>query len=99
MSKTANNISAGANVICKNKEAVLGAVIKYHGKNSVLTAHHLLKVGGCGLGGMVKATGWLGSVIKIIIDFNLAIIEVKAPESEFNFSQIKKTRDWISICP
>lgn len=90
MSKTTSNIFAGSKVICRNKEAVLGAVIKYQDKSCVLTVHHLLKVGGCGLGDMVKVAGWPGEVIKIIIDFDLAIIEVKAPESEFEFSHIKK---------
>lgn len=89
MSKT-GKISAGAKVICKNKGAVLGAVIKYQDKNCVLTVHHLLKVGGCGLGDKVNVAGWQGKVIKIIIDLDLAIIEVMAPEPEFEFSQIKK---------
>lgn len=90
MSKTTNKIFAGGKVICRNKEAVLGAVIKYENKNCILTVHHLLKVGRCGLGDTVKVAGWFGEVIKIIIDFDLAVVEVKAPESEFEFLNIKK---------
>lgn len=88
--KTPNRIVAGGKVICRDKGAVLGAVIKYQDKKCILTVHHLLKVGGCGLGDTVEVSGWPGTVIKILIDHDLAIIEVKAPEGEFEFSKITK---------
>lgn len=88
--KNHSRIVSGGKVICRNKKAVLGAVIKYQVKNCVLTVFHLLKVGKCGLGDTVEVEGWSGEVITIIEDLDLAIIEVKAPESEFEFSNIKK---------
>jgi hypothetical protein len=42
-------ISAWDKVMCKNKSAVLGVVIRYHHKNCVLTVYHLLESWGCGL--------------------------------------------------
>jgi hypothetical protein len=90
MSKKNTKIFAGGKVICKNKEAVLGAIIKYKDKNCILIVYHLLKVGGCGLGDLVEVDGCSGTVIKILIDLDLAIIEVEAPESELEFSRIRK---------
>lgn len=89
---TRQRITAGGIVTCHNKEAVLGAVIKYQDINCVLTVSHLLKVGKCSLGDPVEVAGWPGVVLEIIPDLDIAIIEVKAPESEFEFSRIKKPK-------
>lgn len=85
-------ISAGDKITCKNKSAVLGAVIKYHRKNCVLTVYHLLKLGGCGPGDPVEVAGWEGRVNNILFDLDMAIVEVQAPDDVFEFSQIKKPK-------
>lgn len=87
-----NMISAGGIVKCRKKEAVIGAVVKYNDKNCVLTVSHLLKVGKCGLYDTVEVAGWPGVVVEIIPDLDIAIIEVKATESQFEFSNIKKPK-------
>ncbi len=90
--KTTKKISAGGEVICRDKKGVLGAVIKYNDKNSVLTVQHLLKVGKCGLDDPVEVAGWPAMVLEIIPELDIVIIEVKAPESQFEFSRIKKPK-------
>jgi hypothetical protein len=85
-SKVQNRVAAGGRVSCRNKDAVIGAVIKYLDKNCVLTVYHLLKIGKCGLGDLVKVEGWVGKVLEIIMDLDLAVIEINTPEAPLVFS-------------
>ncbi|MEN6329124.1 MAG: hypothetical protein ABFC91_02400 [Methanobacteriaceae archaeon] len=79
-------ISAGQEVYCHKKPGVIGAVIRYHDKNCVLTVQHLLKVGGCVKGDKVTLNRWEGRVLEIWIDYDLAVIEVQAPSSQMDLS-------------
>jgi hypothetical protein len=83
-----HKLSAGGKLICNDKEGIIGAVIKYNGKNCVLTAYHVLKVGNCGLGDKVRFNGTEGHVIEILIDYDLAIIEIVNFEPNIEFSEI-----------
>jgi len=85
-SKVQNRIEAGGRVSCRNKDAVIGAVIKYLDKNCILTVQHLLKIGKCGLGDPVKVEGLQGKVLKIIMDLDLAVIQIITPEASLVFS-------------
>jgi len=87
-SKFQDRIAAGGRVSCRNKDAVIGAVIKYQNDNCVLTVQHLLKVGECGLSDPVKVEGWPGKVVEIILDLDLAIILVNAPIALIEFSEL-----------
>ncbi|AXV40739.1 MAG: hypothetical protein CIT02_10675 [Methanobacterium sp. BAmetb5] len=51
-----------------------------------------MKVGGCGPGDPVEVAGWEGKVNKILLDLDMVIVEVAAPEDVFEFSQIKKPK-------
>jgi hypothetical protein len=79
---------AGGTLICNDKEGIIGAVIKYKEKNCVLTAYHILKVGNCELGDKISFNGTNGRVIEILIDHDLAIIEIITSKSDFEFSDI-----------
>lgn len=81
-------VKAGGALICNDKEGVIGAVIKYKGKNCILTAYHVLRVGNCNLGDNLKINGFKGKVIEILIDYDLAVAEIYAPESALEFSDI-----------
>jgi SpoIVB peptidase S55 len=81
-----DRIGAGGRVSCRNKDAVIGAVIKYLDKNCVLTVYHLLKIGKCGLGDPVKLEGWIGKVFEIIQDLDLAVIHINSQEAPLEFS-------------
>jgi hypothetical protein len=81
-------LSAGGILICNDKEGIIGAIIKYNGKNCVLTAYHILKVGNCKLGDRVSFNVNEGHVIEILIDNDLAIIEIMGDESNLEFSSI-----------
>jgi hypothetical protein len=83
-------ITAGGKMECNRKDGVMGAVIKYNDKNYVLTAYHILRVGNCVLNDMVRLNGFSGRVVEIIWDYDLAVIEINAPESEISFSKIGK---------
>lgn len=83
-----NKISAGGSIRCRDKKAVLGAIIKFDGYNYALTVYHLLKVGKCGVGDSVEVEGWPGIVKEIIFNMDLAIIAVDAPENEIVFSNL-----------
>lgn len=83
-------IAAGGTLICNDKAGIIGAVIKYKNKNCILTAYHILRVGSCGLGDNLKINGFKGKVIKILIDYDLAIAEIYAPESALEFSNMGK---------
>jgi hypothetical protein len=85
-SKVKDRITAGGRVSCKNKDAVIGAVIKYLDKNCVLTVYHLLKVGKCAIGDKVDVEGWPGIVLEIILDLDLAIIQIKNHNAPLEFS-------------
>jgi len=84
--KVQNRIVAGGRVSCRNKDAVIGAVIKYHNKNCVLTVYHLLKAGKCALGDTVVVEGWPGIVMEIIMDLDLAVIQIKNTNAPLEFS-------------
>jgi hypothetical protein len=83
-------LSAGGKLVCNNKEGIIGAVIKYKEKNCILTAYHILKVGKCKKGDSVRVGRFEGCLIEILIDFDLAVIEINAPQSVLEFSQIGK---------
>jgi hypothetical protein len=81
-------IKAGQEVYCHNKPGVIGAVIKYQGKNCVLTVQHLLRVGGCLKGDEVSVDGIPGEVLEIWTDYDLALIEIQASSSQVEFSSL-----------
>lgn len=81
-------LSAGGTLKCNEKEGIIGALIQYHGKNCVLTAYHVLKVGNCRLGDKISFNGIDGRVIELLINYDLAVIEIYAPESVLEFSNI-----------
>jgi len=88
MVKSTQKICAGGRITCKKKDGVIGAIIKYKGKNCILTVYHILKVGNCHLRDNVIFNGFKGSIIEILMDYDLAIIEVHAPQSRLKFSKI-----------
>ncbi|MBM4240429.1 MAG: trypsin-like peptidase domain-containing protein [Euryarchaeota archaeon] len=92
MKKINEKISVGRTVVCKGKDAVIGAVIKYKGKNCILTVYHLIKVGECGLGDFVVVDGYKGRIIEIFVDCDLVVIEADAPSSKLDFSAIGKPK-------
>lgn len=81
-------ISAGGKLICNDKTGIIGAVIEYNGNNCVLTAYHILKVGKCGLGDKISFNSAEGRVIEILMDYDLAIIEITDFEHDIEFSEI-----------
>ncbi len=83
-------VSAGRTLICNDKTGIIGGVIKYKDKNCILTAYHVLRVGNCGLGDNIRINKFNGRVIQILMDFDLAIAEIYAPESALDFSDIGK---------
>ncbi len=85
-----DKITAGANVECNDKEGVIGAVIKYKGKNCILTVYHLLKAGKCGIGDTLKIGEFKGSIIRIIMEFDIVIAEINAPSNCLEFSKLDK---------
>jgi Trypsin-like peptidase domain len=87
-SKFQGRITAGCRVSCRNKDAVIGAVIKYRNENCVLTVQHLLKVGKCGLGDSLNVEGWPGKVVEIIFELDLAVIKINTPKAPLEFSAL-----------
>ena len=83
-------IAAGGTVTCNDKEGVIGAVIKYKGKNCILTVYHLIKVGICDIGSIIKLGEFEGRIIEILLDYDLVIAEIYAPSPLFEFSNIEK---------
>lgn len=83
-------IAAGGTLICNDKDGIIGGIIKYKDKNCILTAYHVLKVGNCNLGDYIKISGFKGKVIEILIDYDLAIVEICVPESALEFTNIGK---------
>lgn len=81
-------IAAGGTVICNDKDGVIGAVIKYKGKNCILTVYHLIKVGRCKMGSIIKIDEFEGRIIEILHDYDLVIAEIYAPSPLFEFSSI-----------
>ncbi len=81
-------IAAGGKIICNKKEGVIGAIILYSNRYCALTAYHILKVGKCELSSTVYLNGFLGEVVEIIWDHDLAIIAIIAPETEIEISNI-----------
>ncbi len=79
-------ITAGQEVYCHQKPGVIGAVVRYKDKNCVLTVQHLMKVGGCGIGDKVILNRLEGRVLEIWMDYDLAVIEIQAPNSQVEFS-------------
>jgi hypothetical protein len=85
-------IAAGGKIECNHKDGVMGAVTRYDNKNYVLTAYHILRAGNCVLDDIVHINGFNGRVVEIIWDYDLAVIEINAPESKINFSKIGKPK-------
>jgi len=83
-------IAAGGRLVCHKKDGVIGAVIKNDDKYFVLTAYHILKVGKCGLGSRIHFNQYEGKLVEIMLDYDLAVIELDAPESEIELSYIGK---------
>ena len=83
-------IAAGGTLICNDKTGIIGAVIKYNEKNCILTAYHVLRVGNCGLDDNIRINEFWGKVIRILMDYDLAIVEIYAHESVLEFSDIEK---------
>jgi len=83
-----HKLTAGGKLTCNDKEGIIGAVIKYNGKSCVLTAYHILKVGKCGLGDKVLFDSAEGRVIEILINYDLAIVEIDDCEPDVEFSEI-----------
>ncbi len=83
-------IAAGGKIQCNKKDGVIGAVIKHNNKNCILTAYHILKAGKCTLNDTVQLNSHTGRITEILLDNDLAIIEIIAPESEIKFSLISK---------
>lgn len=83
-------IAAGGKFECNKKGGVIGAIIRHRNKTCVLTAYHILKVGNCVLGDVVRLNHYRGRLVEIIWDRDLAVIEIKAPPSEINYSDIGK---------
>lgn len=83
-------IVVGGTVKCNRKEGVIGAVIKYKGKNCILTVYHLIKVGKCKLGDILRTSEFKGRIIEILWDYDLVIAEIYAPTQLFEFSNIGK---------
>lgn len=83
-------IAAGGTLICNDKKGIIGAIIKYNDKNCILTAYHVLRAGNCGLSDKINIGEFEGQVIKIMEDYDLAIIEIYAPQSILEFSKLKK---------
>ena len=85
-------IAAGGNLMCHNKNGVIGALIRYNGRNCALTAYHILKVGGCGLGSKINVECRSGVVIKIIEEQDLAVLTIDAPDEGIEFSKITEPK-------
>ncbi|MBI5680086.1 MAG: trypsin-like peptidase domain-containing protein [Methanobacterium sp.] len=83
-------ITAGGTFKCNEKEGIIGVVIKYKDINCILTAFHILKAGKCGLEDKVDINGFEGCIIEILIDYDLAVIEISAPDNILEFSSIGK---------
>lgn len=81
-------VRAGGTLICNDKTGVIGAVIKYNNKNCILTAYHVLRVGNCNLGNTIHVNKFRGKVTQILLNYDLAIAEIYAPESALEFSDM-----------
>ena len=81
-------VMAGGTLICKDKAGIIGAVIKYENRNCILTAYHVLRVRNCKLGDKLEVNGFKSKVIKVLLNYDLAIAEIHAPESALEFSDI-----------
>ena len=79
-------IVAGETLICNDKTGVVGAVIKYKGRNCILTSYHVLRAGNCSLGDNLRINGFKSKVSAILINYDLAVAEIYAPESVLEFS-------------
>ncbi|MGZ7136573.1 MAG: hypothetical protein ACXVHY_11905, partial [Methanobacterium sp.] len=82
------DIKAGDLLKCNDKEGIIGAILKYKNKNCILTAYHILKVGKCNIGDKVCIGEFEGRLIEILINYDLALIEIYAHESVLVFSDI-----------
>ena len=83
-------INAGGKIICKDKPGIIGAVVKYKGKNCILTVSHLVKAAGCNNRSEFKIDNKKGYLIEVLEDEDLAIIEVMAEASKLKFSDVGK---------
>jgi hypothetical protein len=79
---------AGGRVICNEKHAVIGCIVRYKDKNCILTVYHLMKVGNCNVGDKVILNGYKGRIIGTQWDYDLAIIETNAPSAALEFSKL-----------
>jgi hypothetical protein len=85
-------IAAGETIVCNKIDGVIGAVIKYNNKNCAITAYHILEAGKCNLSDIVHLNSYKGRIIEIFWNYDLAIIEIIAPESEIKFSEIDQPK-------
>lgn len=85
-------LSAGRKLVCNDKEGIIGAIIKYKGENCILTAYHILKVGKCGLGDKVYLGKFEGYLKEIFNNYDLAVIEIYAPQSTLELSNIGRPK-------
>jgi len=83
-------VAAGGTLTCNDKTGIIGAVIKYRDKNCILTAYHVLKVGNCNLRDNLWINEFKCKIIQILIDYDLAIAEIYAPEHALEFSNMGK---------
>jgi hypothetical protein len=81
-------ITAGQDIYCHKKPGVIGAVVRYKDRNCILTVQHLLRVGGCAEGDPVTLNGHRGRVLEIWMDYDLAVIEIQATTTQFEFSSL-----------
>ncbi len=69
-------ITEGCLVKSEGIRGTIGAVIHYSGKVCAITAGHVIRYGNGRIGTKVKVDGHESRVIKLINDYDLAIIEV-----------------------
>ncbi|MGC9517045.1 MAG: hypothetical protein ACP5C3_05015 [Methanomicrobiales archaeon] len=81
-------LKAGATVECNGKKGVLGAIIFYKNKICALSVYHLIRAAGCSLNSKVSLNGIKGSVLEILMDLDLVIIETNLRKKEVELSQL-----------
>ena len=78
-------ITEGCIVKSEEIRGTIGAVVNYDGKICAITAGHVIRYGNGKIGTKVKVDGHESRVIKLINDYDLAIIEVPR-----NFAKISE---------
>lgn len=83
-------VAAGGRISFRSINGVIGGVIKYDGKNCVLTAFHILKTAGLTQNDSVNVEGFKAVICELLPDQDLAVFELLAPDSVMSFSNIGK---------